>query len=113
MKEIGDLAELARATRSEEDVTTQVIDNDVRIRAQEKSLKRSEVLLAQADDIAQIVRIESELSNRQANLDSLKQQQTRLTDQNSKSTLTVHLATTSTPVEKEQEDNRAQHDGVT
>src|SRR3546814_4195017 len=81
MKEIGDLAELARATRSEEDVTTQVIDNDVRIRAQEKSLKRIEVLLAQADDIAQIVRIESELSTRQANLDSLKQQQTWLKDQ--------------------------------
>ncbi|NYG58526.1 hypothetical protein BJ980_001449 [Nocardioides daedukensis] len=107
MKEISDLAQLARATRSEEDVTTQVIDNEVRIRAQEKSLKRIEVLLAQADDIAQIVRIESELSTRQANLDSLKQQQTWLKDQTSMSTITVNIAHTSTPEEKEDEEHSA------
>src|SRR3546814_11098258 len=74
---------------------------------QEKSLKRIEVLLAQADDIAQIVRIESELSTRQANLDSLKQQQTWLKDQTSMSTITVNIAHTSAPEEKEDEETSA------
>src|SRR3546814_17439818 len=74
---------------------------------QEKSLKRIEVLLAQADDIAQIVRIESELSTRQANLDSLKQQQTWLKDQTSMSTITVNIPHTSAPEATEAEEHTA------
>src|SRR3546814_20955289 len=64
-------------------------------------------LLAQADDIAQLVRIESELSTRQANLDSLNQQQTWLKDQTSMSTITVNIAHTSAPEEKEDEEHSA------
>ncbi|WP_067439154.1 DUF4349 domain-containing protein [Nocardioides jensenii] len=91
MTDLAGVAELTGSSRSSEDVTTQVIDNDVRIRAQEKSLERIEVLLARASDIADIVSIEAQLSSRQAELDSLKSQQAYLRDQTSLSTITIHL----------------------
>ena len=82
---------LENATRTAEDVTSQVIDTDVRIRAQERSLRRIEVLLDSAVSLPDVVRVESELTRRQADLDSLKQQQAYLADQTSMSTITVHV----------------------
>jgi Domain of unknown function (DUF4349) len=70
-----------------------VIDTEVRIRAQEKSLERVEILLARAQSIRDIVAIEAQLTRRQANLDSLKSQQAYLADQTTMSTITVHLQT--------------------
>jgi len=83
---------LLETERSTEDVTTQVIDNEVRIRAQERSLRRVEVLLDRADRIADVVSVEAELTRRQAELDSLKQQQAYLADQTSMATVTVHIS---------------------
>lgn len=91
MTELGEVAQVAESTRSSEDVTTQVIDNKVRIRAQEKSLQRIEALLARATSISEIVAIESKLTSRQAELDSLKQQQAWLADQTSMSTVTLYI----------------------
>lgn len=108
MTEIGEVAEVTSSSRNTEDVTTQVIDNEVRIRAQEKSLRRIETLLAQAQDISDIVSIESQLSQRQADLDSLKSQQAYLEDQTSLSTITVHLEHQDAVVrEKEETDHNA------
>jgi hypothetical protein len=83
--------DLRSAKRTSEDVTTQVIDTEVRIRAQEKSLDRIELLLARAQTIRDIVWIESQLTRRQAELDSLKSQQAFLADQTSLATITVFL----------------------
>ncbi len=79
------------STRTSEDVTTQVIDTNVRVRAQQASLQRIETLLSRAESLRDIVSIESELTRRQADLDSLKQQQAWLADQTSTSTITVNL----------------------
>jgi len=49
------------------------------------------VLLARSATVADIVDIESELTRRQAELDSLKSQQAYLADQTAMSTITVHL----------------------
>jgi Domain of unknown function (DUF4349) len=102
---IEGLAELASTERSTEDVTTQVIDNEVRIRAQERSLRRVEVLLDRATRIADVVAIESELTRRQADLDSLKQQQSWLADQTSMSTITVHVERSATRAERKTEES--------
>jgi len=91
MDAVEKLGNLVSSTSSSEDVTTQVIDIGVRVRAQEKSLSRIEALLAQAQNLNEVIRIESELSRRQADLDSLKQQQTWLADQTSLSTITVFM----------------------
>ncbi|MBD8870529.1 DUF4349 domain-containing protein [Nocardioides donggukensis] len=94
MADLAEVAELESSSRSSEDVTTQVIDNAVRIRAQSRSLERIEALLARAEDLQEIVAIESQLTRRQADLDSLKSQQAYLKDQTSMSTISVHLAST-------------------
>ena len=83
---------LRSSTRGSEDVTTQVIDTGVRVRAQEESLKRVELLLAEAKSLKDVIWIESQLTSRQAELDSLKSQQSWLKDQTSLSTITVDIS---------------------
>lgn len=97
--------DLRSAERTSEDVTTKVIDTDIRVRAQEKSIERIEALLARARSIKDIVWIESQLTRRQAELDSLKSQQAWLADQTSLSTITVFLEQTpDRPVVRKQRD---------
>ncbi|MCW2780600.1 MAG: hypothetical protein JWR35_1049 [Marmoricola sp.] len=92
MTEIAKLGKLTDQSRTSEDVTTQVIDNSVRVRAQKLSLARIEALLAQAKNLNQIIAIEDQLSSRQADLDSLESQQKYLADQTTLSTITVYLS---------------------
>lgn len=95
---------LRSSTRGSDDVTTDVIDTGVRVRAQEASLKRVELLLAEARGLKDIIWIESQLTTRQAELDSLKSQQSWLTDQTSMSTITVDIATQPKVVEDDPAD---------
>lgn len=105
VERIEETGRLLETERSTEDVTTQVIDNEVRIRAQERSLRRVEVLLDRADRIADVVSVEAELTRRQAELDSLKQQQAYLADQTSMATVTVHISRRSADEEPVAEDD--------
>lgn len=80
---------LRYAKSGSEDVTTQVIDVGVRVRAERAGLNRVEALLARAGSIRQILTIEDQITRRQAQLDSLEQRQAYLHDQTSMSTITV------------------------
>jgi len=110
MLDLAELGKVTASTRKAEDVTAQVIDTQARIRAQEQSLERVEVLFAQAQSIRDIVAIEAQLSRRQADLDSLKGQLAYLQDQTTLSTITVYLELAPEepkPVEKEKDDDNA------
>lgn len=96
---------LRASDRGSEDVTTQVIDTGARVRAQEASLRRVELLLADARDLKDVIWIESQLTSRQAELDSLKSQQSWLADQTSLSTITVDISTHQV-IEEEPEEER-------
>ena len=95
---------LRSSNRGSEDVTTQVIDTRARVRAQEASLKRVELLLAEANSLKDIIWIESQLTSRQAELDSLKSQQAWLEDQTSLSTITVDISTHHPEAQEEETD---------
>jgi len=82
---------LVSRNRSSEDVTTQVIDIKTRVATQRASLARIQALLSQATNLQQVISIESQLSRRQAALDSLEAQQKYLADQTSLSTINVYL----------------------
>ena len=82
---------LVAAGRGSDDVSTEVIDTAARVRAQEASLERVELLLAESTSLKDLIWIESQLTTRQAELDSLKSQQSWLTDQTSLSTITVDI----------------------
>lgn len=98
----GVLAELARlgtvAYRSSQtqDVTDTYVDAQARIAPAKASVARVQALLADATDLKQVVLIESELSKRQADLDSLTGRLAQLDRQTTKSDVTLTLWTAAT-----------------
>ncbi|MDF1604025.1 DUF4349 domain-containing protein [Nocardioides sp. YIM 152315] len=101
--ELKRIGELESANTNEDDVTTEVIDVRTRIKVQERSIDRISILFQRAESIRDIMAIESELSRRQAELESLQQQAAYLDDQTSMSTIVVSIdrvpAKRSEPVE--------------
>jgi hypothetical protein len=101
---LAELGEVDDESRTSEDVTTKVIDTQTRVRAQQRSIKRIETLLDRAETLGQVVRIESELSRRQADLDSLLAQQAWLGEQSSLATIALTLRAQELVAEVEEED---------
>jgi Domain of unknown function (DUF4349) len=91
MDSLAGMETLVSTSTSSEDVTTQLIDVGARIKVQTGSVARVRQLLARAQSIRDIMSIEAEIANRQAELDSLTQQQAYLEDQTSMSTVKVNI----------------------
>lgn len=89
---LGRLGKELDRQRSAEDVTSQVIDVDSRVRTQQRSVERMRVLLAQAKTIGEVVQVESELSRREADLESLEAQLKGLQDVTDLATIEVSLS---------------------
>lgn len=87
LADLGALGTVRHREQSTEDVTTEVIDTKARVRSQRASVASMQQLLARATTIGQIISIENQLASRQADLDSLEQQQKYLADQTSMSTI--------------------------
>ncbi|MDN4475186.1 DUF4349 domain-containing protein [Demequina sp. SYSU T00192] len=75
------------------DVTVEVRDLDAQISTLRASTARIESLLADAEDIKDIITLEDELDGRQARLESLEARQRGLDDQVSMSTIELSLTT--------------------
>ena len=89
--------EEAREIRTE-DVTEEVVDLATRIATAEASVARTRALMERAESIDDIVRVEAELSEREAALASLQARQRRLADLTTLSTITATLlARSATP----------------
>lgn len=91
IEELKDVAELESATTNQDDVTAEVIDVRTRLQVQKRSIARISVLFQQAQSIRDIMAIESELSQRQADLESLEQQAAYLANQTTLSTIVVSI----------------------
>lgn len=102
MAALAGVAHTVHQEISSEDVTTQVIDVTERLRAKRDSIRRIEQLLAHAKSLGQIISIENDLSDRQAELDSLKRQHAWLADQTSLSTINASISRTVTVVHPRQ-----------
>lgn len=86
-------------TLSSQDVTAQYIDTDSRLQTMRASLARVRALMVQAKDIGQVVALEGELSQREADLESLESQLGALKNSVERSSLTIWLSTPeNTPV---------------
>ena len=94
MAELEKVGTLVSSKRESADVTTQVLDIDVRVEAQQRSIDRIQVLFDNASTIKDVVNIEGELSRRQADLASLEAQQRYLADQTTMSTITLSVERT-------------------
>ncbi|WP_350349359.1 DUF4349 domain-containing protein [Agromyces sp. G08B096] len=90
---LRELGTVTQVSMNASDVTQQRQDLDARIEALTTSVDRLTELLAQATTTTDLIAIESELTTRQAELDSLTQQRALLVDQVEYSTLSVDLVT--------------------
>jgi hypothetical protein len=88
LKELGQLEELSLTAS---DVTREVQDLDARIGALESSLERLLALLVQADDVDDLIMLESVIADRQGQLESMQAQRRSLGERVALSTLTLTL----------------------
>ncbi|MBH0117439.1 DUF4349 domain-containing protein [Salinibacterium sp. NG253] len=86
-----DLGELQEVSTNAVDVTMQSQDLEARITALEASVDRLLALLTTADDTDTLIQLETAISSRQGELESLKSQKRYFDDQVAMSTLTLSL----------------------
>jgi hypothetical protein len=91
---VGGIGTEVSRTKSSDDVTSKVVDVDARIQAARASIARLTDLLAHAGNVSDLLAVESQLSSRDAQLESLEQQQKTLQAQTSQATVTVRLQAT-------------------
>lgn len=89
IEQISEFGKVLSTNVSNSDVTTQVLDIDARVAALQTSVERLEKLMADAKTTADLLAAETALAQRQAELDSLLQQQKYLKDSVDMSTLYV------------------------
>ncbi|MFJ4851008.1 MULTISPECIES: DUF4349 domain-containing protein [unclassified Streptomyces] len=91
---LGDLAGLGRLLErkvSAQDVTSQVVDVESRIKTQRASVARVRELMDRATKLSDVVTLEGELSSRQADLEALEAQQASLKERTGMATVTLVL----------------------
>lgn len=91
---LSGLGEVVSREQSAEDVTEEVVDLDSRIATQRASVDRVRALLAKANTVDEIVRIEQEVTAREAELESLQQRSQALAGQVAMSTVTIRIGKT-------------------
>lgn len=92
---------------STQDVTDRVVDLDVRLANAQASVDRVRTLMGKAQTIGDIVSLESELSRREADLESLKAQKRRLDDVTALSSITLELLGPQAAVEESRPGSQA------
>jgi hypothetical protein len=80
-------------TTSSQDVTSQYVDTQSRLKTMSASVERVRALMAQAKDLGQVVALESEVSRREADLEAMQSQLDSLRTSVERSTLAVSLST--------------------
>lgn len=100
MTSLSGIASLRSASRKAEDVTTQVIDLRARIAAERAGVRRLRHLVSHTANLRALLDVERALTERQGELESMRQQQAYLADETSQATITVDVdrRTTPTPV---------------
>ena len=98
VQELGDVQEVSL---NSVDVSLQKVDLDARIGVLEAAIERLNELLAEAASTSDLIAVQSALSERQAELDSLQSQRDYLSDQTLFATLSISLITpaNATPAE--------------
>ncbi len=90
-RQLSRLGRVLDSTESAQDVTTRVIDNRERVRTLQTSLDRLQRFQRAATDTKDLLSIEQQITDRQAELQSLTAQRDYLASQTSMSTLTLRL----------------------
>lgn len=96
LRRLAGLGTVTERSTTSEDVTGQYVDTQSRLATQRLSVDRVRALMNQAKSIKDVVLLESELSRREADLESLEAQLTALKGEVARSTVDITLSTTAT-----------------
>jgi hypothetical protein len=96
LTELSRLGSVSYRSSQTEDVTETYVDAQARVQPARDSITRVRALLAKATDLQQVVLLESELSRRQADLDSLVRRLADLERRTTNSDVTLTLWTAAT-----------------
>ena len=113
LDELSGLGKVISRDQSADDVTEQVVDLDSRIATQRASVDRVRALLARATTVDEIVRIEQELTTREADLESLEQRRQALGGQVALSTVNLRVSKGATAPAAPQEESSGFVTGLT
>ncbi|MFJ3926730.1 DUF4349 domain-containing protein [Streptomyces sp. NPDC090022] len=94
-----------------QDVTEKVADVDSRVKSAQASVVRVREMMDKASALSDVVMLESELSRRQSDLESLLAQQTALKDQTSLGTITLQVAEPEPVAEPEKKKKKKEDPG--
>lgn len=96
---LDDIGDVSSTRVDTQDATSQAVDLRARIDAARASVERLTELLAQSGSVGDLVQVETALSQRQAELESLEQQLASLEGQVAMASLSVSLLAQAPPVE--------------
>lgn len=91
MEQVSGVGSVRARSQTSTDVTDQYVDTASRVKSQKASVERVRTLLGRAASIGDVVRLESELSRREADLDALEARLAALDDSTTLATLVVTL----------------------
>lgn len=94
LERLSELGEVRTRSSNAYDVEDEYVDVEARIATLEASIDRMRDLMAQTEDVEQIVSLETSLSARQADLDSLRARLTSLQNRIAMSPVMITLTTT-------------------
>lgn len=97
IQRLSELGKRMQIHQESSDVTEQVVDVESRIASQRASLERMRTLLTKANTIGEIVSVETELTRREADLESLLAKQKNLALQTELATLALTLTAKGEP----------------
>ena len=80
LSQLGGLGKQLSRSQTAEDVTSQAVDVESRLRSQKASVARLRALLDRATTVGEVVQVEGDLSQREADLEALEAQQKRLNE---------------------------------
>lgn len=92
LTELAGTGKLLARSANAKDVTEQVVDVNSRIATQRASVNRVRKLMDQAEDITDVVALESQLNTRQSELEALLAKQASLADRTTMATITLDLS---------------------
>ncbi|WP_347242145.1 DUF4349 domain-containing protein [Streptomyces sp. IB2014 016-6] len=92
LTELAGTGKLLARSANAKDVTEQVVDVNSRIATQRASVNRVRKLMDQAEDITDVVALESQLNTRQSELEALLAKQASLADRTTMATVTLDLS---------------------
>ena len=92
VRKISKLGALVAKSRSSEDVTARVADVTSRVRSAQLSIAQLRTLFQRATKLSDVISLERELSDREADLEALQEQQRTLSARTTMSTNTVNVS---------------------